>query len=385
MRILFATSDLRLPADLVAGYASVDVTGVLSSFAEAIDSIAAATQQNPIDTVVLSAELTAGRDRAAGMDLAEALMALRSANTSIRIIVATSTAEPLPGVQAAGAEQFIAHDRDRAASNLAALLNLVAKGEIAKIIVFAGLQGGAGRTTLAQAIGASITELLDQDRGSGRGGVLVWEMDLGHPTIAYDQDVDLITGSHGKQTIARLLNSTPVEGEEGMATITQSIIRSESSRLPYDLLLAPYGIREVVGILQSYPKLLELRTRMARILEIVSRHYRVIVLDVSANPYNDPGTQVALSAATAICVVATPSPAGLSSVLGMKNILADIHAQDRSRLVLNRIRRDPVDASYAKLCESQVRDTIEMIAQIPEGASPDVFPRIAARLLEIGS
>ena len=29
-------------------------------------------------------------------------------------------------------------------------------------------------------------------------------------------------------------------------------------------------------------------------------------------------------------------PAGLSSVLGMKNILADIHAQDRSRLVLNR-------------------------------------------------
>jgi MinD-like ATPase involved in chromosome partitioning or flagellar assembly len=383
MRILFGTPNIRLVHDIVTQYADVELAGVVGSWSECFDLIASAPDGHRIETVIVDAKLDSPLDRANGFSLYAALERFRTLAPELRIIVVTDSAEPIDGVDRVGAEQFIVHEPERAAGNLAALLRLAAKGETAKIIAIAGFQGGAGRTTIAQAIAANMSGLVEPRQG-GRGGTLLWELDLKHPTIAYNQDVDLVTSHHGRRTIAKLINDAPIKGDDGIAKLMSAVVSGEAVGLPNDLLLAPHGIREVLGLFQAYDRLREWRERLAAILATVSRVYQVAVLDLSTDPFTDPGTQLAFEHATAIAVVAAPSPAGLSSVLAMREIIRDIHAEDRTRLILNRIRRG--DAEYARLCVAAAQGAMSVIAQIPEDSLTDQVARqLAEHLFNIGA
>lgn len=379
MRILFATNNLRLPADLSAGYADLEIAGVVSSLSEALAAVRGAPKYAPIEAVILDAELNSPRDHEEKLTLEDALVALRKESDELRLVVTTDSAEPIEAVQRVGAQQFISYDQTRSAANLAAMLGLISRSKAATIIAVVGLQGGAGRTTFAQVIASALAERTENT--NGRGGVLLWEMDLKHPTIAFDQEIDLVTAHHGRRTIAKLLNAGPITGDESMPIIASSIISTNQSRLGYDLLLAPHGLREVMAIYQAYPQLLELRQRMAKILSVVSRHYQIVVLDTGTDLLSDPGASVALASASAIAVLATPSPAGLSSVMAMRTIIRDLHASKRSRLIINRVRRD--DVNYLNYCQQAAGDVLPLLGVIPEGAPLTAFAALAPKLLEL--
>lgn len=380
MRIIFATNDLRLPADLTAGFAEVEITGVFGSYAEVLVAVSSAPSHAVIECVILAADLDSPRDREAKLDLEAVLERLRSLPGGHRLVVTTALAQPIAAVQRFGAEQFISLDPTRSAANLAALLGLTSRSEVAKIIAVTGLQGGAGRTTLAQAMAASLGAHIESR--PGRGGVLLWELDLKHPTIAFNQEIDLVSAHHGRRTVARLLNADLVEGDDGMRIINSAILSNDTTHLGYDLLLAPHGLREVLALYQAYPNLIELYNRLSKILEILSRHYQVLILDTGTDIVGDPGPAVALSHATAVCVVATASPAGLSSVMGMRVPISDRHISDRSRLVINRVRRD--DAAYQRYMQTQAGEVIPLLAIIPDGAPEAAFAQLGSKLLELG-
>lgn len=379
MRIAFALSNLTLPKDLSEGYANIEIDAVYSSYTDTVAGLGkvADEQLDRVDVVLLADDLTAPIDRSAGLTLVAAIEAIREARPKIRVVVVSKRAADDDQLAKLGVERFVEHDPRASAINLATLLKIPAKSEIAKIIAVAGHQGGAGRTTLAQAIADGLSDYVN--RNTSRGGVLLWELDLEHPTLAFEQEIDLLAGDHGRRTIARLLNQAPIRGDEDFPLIRESIVPREKSKLSYDVLLAPFGIREVMAMYQAYPNLVDLRERLAMIMTVLSRHYQAIVLDLPTSMIGDPATIVALQNASHIVTVATPSPAGLRSINTMRVIAGDMHIEGKTKLVLNRVKRD--DAAYIKYCQAQAQGSIELMAQIPDGAPASAFTAIGPRLL----
>jgi Flp pilus assembly CpaE family ATPase len=382
MRFIFATPNLALPNELAEKYAGVEISGVVTTYSDLVNSVRSAVERDREipDIAVISDSIETAADRALGFDLAGTLSALRAARAGIRLIVVSRSATENEAVKRFGASLFVEHDPKRSAANLAELLDLAAKTDVARIIAVAGLQGGAGRTTVAQAIAQGLAETAE--RSGARGGVLLWEMDLLHPTIGFDQDIDVVSAHHGQRTFARLINGAPIKGDEDMPTIRESILMKDVTRLDYDLLLAPQGLREVLAVFQAYPSLLDLRERIAMTLQVLSRHYQAIVCDLGTNVVGDPANAVVLPAASAVAVVATPCAAGLSSVAGMRVILGDLRAESKSRLVINRIRRS--DTDYTGFLQRAAEGAMETTALINEGAPAANFTALGPKLAAIG-
>lgn len=381
MRILLATRNYRLAADLVGEFADVDIVGVASSFSEAIDEAeAAARAGRAINFAIIDERLNSNTDVEQGITLGHAIGKIRLASNAARIIVSTPSVAPIPEATDQGAELFVEHDPDRVAANLAAKMGLLPKAEAARIIAVVGLEGGAGRSNVAANLASSIAEQLPK---SSEGGVLLWEGDLKHATYAYTVgsfDPDLT--ERGRRTISKLL-SMDLSGA-GIAELKSgAIARDRIPHLGYDLLLAPYGIREVLGLYQSYNDLHQLGNQLRTILEIARRHYEAVVIDTGTDFISDPMPALAMANADAVILVASPTPGGLSNVRNMREVLADIHALPRTHLVLNRIGGRTPDANkYVSLIDAEGENGLPITLRVPEGTDdPRVWNALAQRVM----
>jgi len=381
MRLIFATANLSMPRDLAKGYAGVDIVGIHSTYGGLLQATIRADDSvvpgaNP-DVVVLSDDLHDVGDLEAGYTSETVIGRLRIAYPELRIVLVGKNARVDEKAISLGVEHFIEHDERAAAVNLAAMLHISAKSEVARIIAISGHQGGAGRTAVAQGVAEGLAEMVAVH--TTRGGVLLWELDLEHPTLGFSQEVDLVGVDHGRRTIARLLNGPPVEGDEDIPRIRDSIVSRDKSHLSYDVLLAPHGIREVMALYQAYPELIDLRRRLDSILDVLSRYYQAIVIDLGVNLIGDPAASVALRAASSIVIVATPCAAGLRSIMTMRAIISDLHAEERSKLVINRARRD--DNVYTRYIALQASGVFDTIATIADGANATGFSMLAGKIV----
>ena len=205
MRFSFAVSDLRLPADLSIAHDGIELAGAFSSWTDLIAAVQSDLADSPIDVAVLDGTLSSARDRQAGLTLEGALTALRATGSALRIVVVSSHELDASLLARHQAEPFLNTDPATSGRTLGKLLGLVDAGSVAKVIMVSGYQGGTGKSTMSRYVA---TELARRTAGSiptGRKGVLLWELDLAHPTLAFDQSVDLVGTEGGRRTISRIL------------------------------------------------------------------------------------------------------------------------------------------------------------------------------------
>jgi cellulose biosynthesis protein BcsQ len=383
MRILFATDNLEVAADLARGYAGVDVVGVIGSLSEALFAIKSMPGRAPIETVVVSGTLKSIVDTEKGVTLKNALRTMRN-QPGLRVVVVVPSADMFEEIEAAGAQRFVEYDRNKSAAILAQMLHLAAKTESAKIVTVAGVQGGAGRTEAAKGIAAVLGGKYGK-LPNGQSSVMLWELDLKHATLAFDIDSDISVGSDsGRRTISRLLNQDPLHGTEPISSISSAIIPASVSHLEYDVMLAPQGYREVISFYRSTADLNILREQLRHILTIMRHHYRAIVIDVGTDLHADPGPSVALSEANAIVVMATPCPGGDHCIVEMRDIAEDMHWNDRTLFVVNRITK--TDGNYLKhMIGGRLSGRDNDVFRIEEGAiGPRTWQSLIAKLPVFG-
>lgn len=382
MRILLASTNWRIANDLAIGYAGVEIAGIVTSFGQALAAISESLPLERINTLVTDARLDASADDTAGLTLGTFLDAAHRADPNLRIVVVARSPRALDEVSQVGVELHVEHDMEHAAASLAQTLGLAPKSEVSVIIAVTGLQGGAGRTFVARNLAGVMADRFEHKRPEERGGVLLWEGDIKHPTLAFDASFPTATLDGGKRTIASLLNSRTPRGERAMTEIANSIISGDETKLGFDVLLAPHGIREVEAVYRAYPDLDDLRARYDGILEVLSRYYQAIVIDLGTDLLWDPMPRVALARADAIALVASPCPGGLSSVLAFKEIVRDYKMQNRVRLVLNQgIRHDP---NYIAYLREHAEDTIGLAVALKTDPDANAWRELTIKLLELG-
>jgi len=381
MRILFVTETPTVAAQIAENYGGVEIVGVVRSYSDGVRiASGAASGGHPVEVLVAMDSISDPIDRAAGYDLGRLIGSVKSTNASSRLVVLSLSGELTTAAADLGATMLRITDRGPVDSAIAELLALAPKSEIARVITVTGLQGGAGRTTIAQMLAFSLGE----KRRPGTKGVLLWEIDLKHPTLGFQIEVDLVSAHHGRRTIAGLLNGEPINRSDDPRVIAPYIIPAESgSKLPYDVLLAPHGIREVMNFFKSNRDLNDLAERLRVIIEIARRAYAYIIIDTGTDFFYDPAPAVAIGAADAVCIVATPCAAGLSSVTAARHLIGDLRRLDSTRLVLNRLSGDPANRRYTAEI-APAAGGIALAARIDEGQHLTLanyralFARIAA-------
>lgn len=388
MRFAFAVSNLRLPADLAATYDDVVVAGAFSAWTDLVAAVAHAPEDEPIDVVVLDRDLTASRDRATNLDLAGALSAIHTSAPKLRIVVVARNELDASLLSAYEAVGFLDLDPMLSARNLGKLLGLVDQSAVAKVIMVSGYQGGTGKTTMSRFVAAELAARYPAQPGK-RSPVLFWELDLAHPTLAFDREIDLLGTEGGKRTISRILNMGPIKVPDDQAKLDSSVVSAASSGAKYDVLLAPHGAREVMALMQSYnDDLVALRDRLRAILELAKRSYRYIVIDTGTDYISHPGAQVALESADAICLMSTPTAAGLSALASLEVIIGDRGLFERTRVFLNRGKGD--DSPYLKACIDVATrvgksGALGLIMEVQPSGLEEMFrPRAAQFLAEFG-
>jgi cellulose biosynthesis protein BcsQ len=382
MRILFASSNWRIANDLSVGYAGVQIAGIVTSFGQALSAVRESLATERVEVLVAEARLEASSDEVAGLSLPNFLDQLHKIDPNLRIVVVAHTLQALDEISQVGVELHVEHDKEHAAASLAQTLGLAPKSEVSAIIAVTGLQGGAGRTFVARKLAEVMADKFEHKRPEERGGVLLWEGDIKHPTLAFDAGFPTATLDNGRRTIAALLNSRTPRGERAMSEIASSIVGGEETKLGFDVLLAPHGIREVEALYRAYPDMDELRIRYESILEVLSRYYQAIVIDLGTDLLWDPMPRVALSRADAVALVASPCPSGLSSVMAFKEIVRDYKMQNRIRLILNTgIRHDP---NYIGYLREHAEGTIELAVLLKTDPDANVWRELTLKLLTLG-
>jgi cellulose biosynthesis protein BcsQ len=381
MRILFASTNWRMATDLASGYAEVDIVAIVSSYGQALATVEESLRVARVETIIIDARLDSLTDEVAGMNLVTFLAGLHQLDPELRIVVVSRNPGLLDEINQVGVELHIAHEVERAAANLARQLGLAPKSEVAIIFAITGLQGGAGRTFVARNLAGVLADRFERKKPGDPGGVLLWELDLKHPTLAFDAAFPSVTLDHGRRTIAAVLSGPPPRGDRAMERIMPGIIPGEETKFGYDVLLAPHGIREVESIYRTNPDLDDLRFRLDTILEALSRQYSAIVIDLGTDLIGDPGPRVAIARANVIAIVASPIPAGLSSVMAMRQIVSDLKISAKTRLVLNTgLRHDP---AYIPFLREQAEGVIDLALQLPPDPSTNVWRELAVKLLEL--
>ena len=367
MRLLIASTNYRLAADLAADYSSVEVAGVVASYTDLLAAVRATPADRPVDVVLLDGSLESLADRDARLDLPAAVAAVREARAGIRAVALLRDDAVLDGLRQSGAEVFVEFDTKRAAANLATYLGLAVKAETAKVIAVVGLQGGAGRTFVAERLADALATDPDvPKRRDGRGGVLLVELDLQHATLAFEDAFPTAAYDHGRRTLARLLADAAPLGDDAITAVSGAILAADDTRRGYDLLLAPHGFREVDTLYRTWPDLGELRDRVRAVLAVLARSYSVIVLDTGNDLFLDPLPALAIAEATAVCAVVAPSTSGRSAVLGLRALLGDLLAVHRSRLVINRVT--PANRELAGEIRDRLAGPLPVADIVPEPA-----------------
>jgi MinD-like ATPase involved in chromosome partitioning or flagellar assembly len=338
----------------------------------------------PVEVAILEARLVSPIDTENRLTLNKAIAELRTINPRLHIVI--STPSPMAASEFDGHEVdvLVEIEQKRAATNLATHLGLSLFEDVGVILALTGLQGGVGRSYIARNLAQVYAQAFPAGR-DGKGGVLLWEMDLHHPTIGFLRNFTPAILDHGRRTIAGLLNAdtTLLEGsnESAMSAISPYIISSNENPVGCDVLLAPHGLRETIAIYQAYPDLPELQRRLGAILEIVSRHYKVIVLDTGYDLFADPGATLALDRADVVVPVVAPGPAGLSAVMGLGVLIGDKSLRSRTQLIFNTGVRNEND--YQSYMRDEAAKT--MSDPIVLGSDPDykVWRELADRLLKM--
>ena len=355
MRILIATHNYAFVEDLHGNYADVDIWAAVGSFTEALNALE--RNAGGIDTVVLDAWLSSEADAIAHQTIAKTLHDLREHYPEMRIAVLSAGGTTLPDIDEVGAEHVIISSGEKRAGALANKLGLIPAEKSARIIAVTGLEGGAGRTTVAMGIAASAAERAGR-RPNGGSSVVLCEMDIRRPTsIGYDMDhqTSMIV-ENGRQTIARLLGAPPFLGDTMISSLHSAIVTANLSRRPYDTLLAPYGMLEIDAALGHEISTTALTQRLGDIITALSATYRVVVLDLPNDPVIDPTMMLGIRRAHAWVVVATASRSGLASVVALSGPLRALGIIEKTKLVLNRMGHKPTYASYAATMAQMVPD-----------------------------
>jgi MinD-like ATPase involved in chromosome partitioning or flagellar assembly len=345
MRMLFALESPAIPAALVEKYGDIEAVGTVRSYSDAIRITQGTPTGQPVEVLIASDALTDAGDRSANITLDRLLMTVKAANPSARLVILSARGELTSSAADMGAIAVQIADPLRASDSIGEVLNLAPRAEIARVITIAGLQGGAGRTTVARMLAEAFGERFRPR--PGQKGVLLWEMDFKHPTLAYGLGIDAIGGTDdGRRTISGLLNAESIERDADPRALAPFIVGADASKRPYDILIAPHGIRSVIGFYKSNSHLSELRERIRTIMEVVRRSYAAVIIDTGTDFFYDPGPAVAIGAADAICLVATPCAGGVSSVHAARQVLGDFRALERTRLIVNRVASGGPQAPY---------------------------------------
>jgi MinD-like ATPase involved in chromosome partitioning or flagellar assembly len=372
MRIVFATSNLFIPTDLARKYADVEIIGGMPSFSATI-SVVRDTQGgiSPVEVAVLEARLISAIDTEAKMSLSKAIAELRMINPDLRIVVSTPSPMTAADLDGQEVDVLVEIEQRRAAANLATHLQLSPIEDVARIFTIASLQGGAGRTYVAKNLAATFVPALRDQVQEGRGGVLLWELDLHHPTLGFTTGFSPATLDNGRRTVAGLLNADTLSLEGSvdavMSKVLPFIIPMNENPIGCDLLLAPHGLREIMAVYQAYPDLPELQHRLSRILDILSRYYKVIVIDTGYDLLTDPGATLAISRADVLVGVVAPGPAGLSAATGLGIIISDMSLGQKTQIILNTGVQN--DQSYIPFMK-EIFNKTPMAEPILLGAAP---------------
>ena len=353
MRILIATRNFAFVEDLSENYADVDIWAAVGSFSEALNALERAN--GGVDTVVLDSWLSSEADAIARQTIEKTLRDLRERYPEMRIAVLSAGGVTLPEVDEVGADHIIIGAGERRAGTLANKLGLIPAEKSARIIAVTGLEGGAGRTTVAMGLAAAAADRAGKQQGGG-SNVCLCEFDVRRPTsIGYDMDhqTTMIVDS-GRRTIARLLGTAPFLGDTMAASLKSAVVTANLSGRQYDTLLAPFGMLEIDTVLGHEISTKALTERLNDIVTALASTYRVVVLDLPNDPVIDPTMMLGIRRAHALVVVATPTRSGLASLVAIAPPLREIGVIGKAKFVLNRIGRGPLYVRYAAAMSQMV-------------------------------
>jgi hypothetical protein len=352
MRILFATNTPRIPSELAANYAGVQIAGILPSYSAAIATTKDAKRTDQeINTVILDARLFSALDKSLNLDLTTTIKNLHEIDPKIKIVVSANSPTWLEGIGDSDIETFVEPDPLRVTINLATHLGLSLKTELAVVVAIISLQGGTGRTYIARNLatafeeGLSIGEARDENRrrdGGTKRRALLLELNLHHPTLGYLQNFSPMTLDMGHKTIAGLLNIGASDEDNAenfeefsIESIDPYIINAGDNPIGCDLLLAPHGLMETIALYQANPNLEDLQFRLGKILDVLVRSYQVVVIDTGYDLLTDPGATLAIDRASSIVATASSCAAGLSNIAGLSIIIGQKNLSRKSLLVVN--------------------------------------------------
>jgi MinD-like ATPase involved in chromosome partitioning or flagellar assembly len=366
MRILLATNNLNMAAELGEVFADVDIAAVVSSYTDLLDSVRRdlAADMAGVEAIIFSDALDSARDRRADpvMTLERAILEARELlpTTSLVLISSFGSVSLNPEIIAQASLKLVTLESGSLrGSALPEILDLRARDQVAQIFTLTGLQGGAGRTTMAVNL-AALLGSMEQYRMGDRG-VLLWDLSLRNGSVA--QMLGISPADRQLRSISSLLAA---EDPGSVETIARNILSNKTTRLDFDVLLAPDGLREVLAFFRSNDRLNQAQQRLTAVLRGLRQMYRAIIIDTDTDLLTTRLPVMAMAEADRITVVGSASPSGIGSLQVMADVLADAGWGNKSAIILNRHPGREADAR-------QVADALDIPVLGDLGLS-NVFP-----------
>lgn len=335
MNILIASRNYLLASQIVDAFDDVEIVGVTSSYLDTLDQLRLVTEgKSPkIDAVLLSDDLDGARDRLSlpPMTLSQALLQARQLAPAATLVVLSTrgTAVDSEIIARVGLKQISSDVPAAPGSAIQEVLGLRARDEVARVYTMAGLLGGAGRSTMAINMAAMLAA--DEAYRGREYNVLLWDLDLHSATIG--RQLGITAADRGMRSLSGLLTA---ENPADMSAINRHIMLAKATRLEFDLLLGPEGLRETLSLFRSNDDLHALHTRLTDILRRLRYQYRAIVFDTGTDLLTSRLPISAMAASSVIAILANGSVPGIVSLEHIIEALSDAGWTKKTRIILNR-------------------------------------------------
>ena len=296
MRIIFASTAFSQAAELSSFFADVEIVAVCNSFTDLLRVLREEREahesghREPVDAILLAENLDHKLDREGDggepLTLMRTIEQIRLIGPAELILVVNFSSTTLPDedLRRFNIRPVIGDQVRIEGSPIQRYLDLRKIEGVSSIVVFAGLKGGVGRTTLALNYAASCVK--DETR-STEEQVLLWDMDFHASTLRaiLPDNAPLDLG------IDDALNSASLEWED----VRRYIYPSSQSRLGFDILFAPEGVRDTIAFFQTNAGVRLLASKIARLLNEARLRYRTIVCDLGTDLFVSPLPAIALN------------------------------------------------------------------------------------------